>query len=151
MPTILNAANEVAVSAFMAGRIGFYGISDVVEAVCTRLAGQFSGAPATIEEALAIDAEARQVAGPMAGLRVVVVEYPVGHQLRYGSDSDLTAPQGIVTVSPERCPAATNAAPVRPAVTSHCPSGDAPQIMLGGMPRGARDPGRTTTPEPGRL
>jgi 1-deoxy-D-xylulose-5-phosphate reductoisomerase len=67
MPTILNAANEVAVSAFMAGRIGFYDVSDVVEAVCTRLAGQFSGAPATIEEALAIDAEARQVAGPMAG------------------------------------------------------------------------------------
>jgi 1-deoxy-D-xylulose-5-phosphate reductoisomerase len=67
MPTILNAANEVAVSAFMAGRIGFYDVSDVVEAVCTRLAGRFSGAPATIEEALAIDAEARQVAGPIAG------------------------------------------------------------------------------------
>ena len=67
MPTILNAANEVAVSAFMAGRIGFYGISDVVEAVCARLGGLFSGAPATIEEALAIDAEARRVAGPIAG------------------------------------------------------------------------------------
>ncbi len=35
MPTVLNAANEIAVSAFMAGRIGFYAISETVERVCS--------------------------------------------------------------------------------------------------------------------
>jgi hypothetical protein len=36
MPTILNAANEIAVAAFMAGEIGFYDISAVVEGFATR-------------------------------------------------------------------------------------------------------------------
>jgi catechol 2,3-dioxygenase-like lactoylglutathione lyase family enzyme len=35
------------------------------------------------------------------GMRELVIEDPWGYQLRYGSDSDQTAPQGIVTVSPE--------------------------------------------------
>jgi catechol 2,3-dioxygenase-like lactoylglutathione lyase family enzyme len=35
------------------------------------------------------------------GMRELVVEAPDGHQIRYGSDIDQTAPQGIVTVSPE--------------------------------------------------
>ena len=29
MPTVLNAANEIAVEAFMAGQIGFYDISEI--------------------------------------------------------------------------------------------------------------------------
>ena len=62
MPTILNAANEVAVAAFMAGQLGFYGISDVVEQVCSALSPRFGPAPATVEEALAIDDEARRAA-----------------------------------------------------------------------------------------
>ncbi len=62
LPTILNAANEIAVQAFMAGRIGFYGISSMVEAVCAALSARYSGAPASVQEALAIDEEARRVA-----------------------------------------------------------------------------------------
>jgi 1-deoxy-D-xylulose-5-phosphate reductoisomerase len=62
LPTILNAANEIAVQAFMAGRIGFYGISSMVEAVCAALSARYSGAPASVREALAIDEEARRVA-----------------------------------------------------------------------------------------
>jgi 1-deoxy-D-xylulose-5-phosphate reductoisomerase len=62
MPTVLNAANEVAVAAFMAGQLGFYGISRVVEQVCSELCGRSLSAPATVEEALAIDDEARHAA-----------------------------------------------------------------------------------------
>ncbi len=58
-PTVMNAANEVAVAAFIAGRIPFYGISDLVERACAHLAGPYRTAPADVEEALAIDAHAR--------------------------------------------------------------------------------------------
>lgn len=61
MPTILNAANEIAVEAFMAGRIGFYDISESVERVCSTFSGS-AGAPATVAEALSIDDEARTMA-----------------------------------------------------------------------------------------
>lgn len=60
MPTILNAANEIAVEAYMAGQIGFYAISEIVEDVCSTISR--SNAPATVSEALAIDAEARDAA-----------------------------------------------------------------------------------------
>jgi 1-deoxy-D-xylulose-5-phosphate reductoisomerase len=60
IPTVLNGANEVAVEAFMAGRIGFYDIPRLVEAVCADGAAGRNGAPATVEEALAIDREARR-------------------------------------------------------------------------------------------
>jgi 1-deoxy-D-xylulose-5-phosphate reductoisomerase len=62
MPTVLNAANEIAVDAFTAGRIGFYGISEIVEAVCSTFSGKRLSAPSTVEEALAVDDEARSVA-----------------------------------------------------------------------------------------
>jgi 1-deoxy-D-xylulose-5-phosphate reductoisomerase len=65
MPTVLNAANEIAVEAFMAGRIGFYGVSATVEAVCSALSGRRLGVPATVDEALAIDQEARFAAGSL--------------------------------------------------------------------------------------
>ncbi|WP_342105186.1 1-deoxy-D-xylulose-5-phosphate reductoisomerase [Methylobacterium sp. SI9] len=58
-PTVMNAANEIAVAAFIAGRIGFYGISDLVERACTHFAGQYRAAPADVDEALAIDAHVR--------------------------------------------------------------------------------------------
>lgn len=58
-PTVMNAANEVAVAAFIAGRIPFYGISDLVERACAHFAGTYRAAPADVEEALAIDAHAR--------------------------------------------------------------------------------------------
>ncbi len=62
MPTILNAANEIAVEAYMAGRIGFYDVSETVETVCSTFLRRCLGAPATVEDALAIDDEARQAA-----------------------------------------------------------------------------------------
>jgi 1-deoxy-D-xylulose-5-phosphate reductoisomerase len=58
-PTVMNAANEIAVAAFIAGRIGFYGISDLVERACNHFAGQYRTAPADVDEALAIDAHVR--------------------------------------------------------------------------------------------
>ena len=62
MPTILNAANEIAVAAFMAGKIGFYAISEKVETVCSIFSGRNMTAPASISDALAIDGEAREAA-----------------------------------------------------------------------------------------
>ena len=58
-PTILNGANEVAVAAFLDGRIAFSDIAAVVEETCDREAGR-SSAPGTVEEAIAIDGEARR-------------------------------------------------------------------------------------------
>jgi 1-deoxy-D-xylulose-5-phosphate reductoisomerase len=66
MPTILNAANEIAVEAYMAGSIGFYDISKIVETVCSTFLRRNLGAPATVADALAIDEETRQAARSMA-------------------------------------------------------------------------------------
>ncbi|HZH12565.1 MAG TPA: 1-deoxy-D-xylulose-5-phosphate reductoisomerase [Microvirga sp.] len=61
MPTILNAANEIAVEAYMADQIEFYAISEIVESVCSTMIGS-GNAPATVAEALVIDGEARAMA-----------------------------------------------------------------------------------------
>jgi 1-deoxy-D-xylulose-5-phosphate reductoisomerase len=59
-PTVLNAANEVAVAAFLDRRIGFLDIADVVEATLDAAAGAgLLAEPASVEEALALDAEGR--------------------------------------------------------------------------------------------
>lgn len=58
-PTRLNAANEVAVAAFLEGRIGFYGVTDLVAETLERLGEGL--APASAEDALALDAEARRL------------------------------------------------------------------------------------------
>ena len=58
-PCAFNAANEVAVAAFLAGRLSFLGIADTVE---NALAG-VDGSPAgDLEELVAADAEARAAA-----------------------------------------------------------------------------------------
>jgi len=62
VPTVLNGANEVAVEAFMAGRIGFFDIPRLVEATCDASMARRRGAPATVEDALEIDREARRIA-----------------------------------------------------------------------------------------
>jgi 1-deoxy-D-xylulose-5-phosphate reductoisomerase len=62
MPVVLNAANEIAVGAFMAGRIGFYGISECVEDVCSTFTRRNASGPATVLDALALDEEAREAA-----------------------------------------------------------------------------------------
>ena len=58
-PTVLNAANEIAVEAFLAGRFRFGGIANLVAAVCGWGAGRNWGAPETVADALAIDEAAR--------------------------------------------------------------------------------------------
>ena len=55
-PATLNAANEIAVEAFLAGQIAFTRITAVAEMV---LAGYSAPAPASLEDVLAVDAEAR--------------------------------------------------------------------------------------------
>lgn len=55
-PAILNAANEVAVGAFLAGRVGFLEIAAIV---ADTLASYDPAAPESLDAVLAIDAEAR--------------------------------------------------------------------------------------------
>lgn len=57
MPAVLNAANEVAVAAFLAGQIKFTQISAIVATMCERYA---PAAPANLADVLAVDAEARR-------------------------------------------------------------------------------------------
>jgi 1-deoxy-D-xylulose-5-phosphate reductoisomerase len=62
-PTVLNAANEVAVAEFLGGRLGFAGIPALVEA--TLEAAARSGTmdePQSVEQAVAIDHDARRMA-----------------------------------------------------------------------------------------
>ncbi len=59
-PAILNAANEVAVAAFLAGQIGFLEIAAIVSDTLDRYD---PAAPETLDQVLAIDAEARILAG----------------------------------------------------------------------------------------
>ncbi len=65
-PTVLNAANEIAVAEFVAGRLGFTGIPALVEA--TLEAAERGGAmaePQSVEQAVAIDHTARRLAGQL--------------------------------------------------------------------------------------
>ncbi len=59
-PIVLNAANEVAVEAFLGGRLSFTGIAEVVEASLDRLG---DATVASLDDVYAADAEARGVAG----------------------------------------------------------------------------------------
>jgi 1-deoxy-D-xylulose-5-phosphate reductoisomerase len=61
-PAVLNAANEVAVAAFLEGRLGFLGIPRVIEAVLERHANRPAHALAAVLEA---DRWAREVADKM--------------------------------------------------------------------------------------
>ena len=58
-PTILNAANEVAVARFLAGEIGFLDIAAIVEHTMTRVPLQ---SITTLDDIMAVDGEARRVA-----------------------------------------------------------------------------------------
>ena len=59
-PTILNAANEVAVERFLAGKSTFLDIASIVEKTLSRMPNQ---PPETLEDVMAVDAEARRIAG----------------------------------------------------------------------------------------
>ena len=58
-PTVLNAANEVAVEAFLGGRIGFLSIAALVEATLESSIGLLGRSRRGVEDVLAIDEEAR--------------------------------------------------------------------------------------------
>jgi 1-deoxy-D-xylulose-5-phosphate reductoisomerase len=62
----LNAADEVAVSAFLEGRIGFLVISDIVAETLSRLPVRW---PRTVDELLAIDRESRELARELVAAR----------------------------------------------------------------------------------
>lgn len=61
-PTILNAANEMAVAAFLAGRIGFLDIAGTVEEALSRVN---AAAPGSIADVIDIDRQAREKAGEL--------------------------------------------------------------------------------------
>jgi len=60
--TVLNAANEIAVEAFLAGRIGFLAIAGLVEATLAASTGLTTSHRESVDDVLAIDGEARVVA-----------------------------------------------------------------------------------------
>jgi 1-deoxy-D-xylulose-5-phosphate reductoisomerase len=65
-PTILNAANEIAVREFIDGRLGFGGIPALVEATLDRAEREGTvGEPQSVEDAIAIDHNARRLAADL--------------------------------------------------------------------------------------
>jgi 1-deoxy-D-xylulose-5-phosphate reductoisomerase len=65
-PTVLNAANEVAVAEFLAGRLGFAAIPSLVEATMNAAARRgIIREPGNVDEALTIDRTAREIAGTL--------------------------------------------------------------------------------------
>jgi 1-deoxy-D-xylulose-5-phosphate reductoisomerase len=62
-PAMMNAANEVAVQAFLDGQTNFYGITDCIENVIGRVSERSTpAARPALEDIFAADAEARQLA-----------------------------------------------------------------------------------------
>ena len=59
MPTALNAANEIAVAAFLDGQIGFLEITDIIEATIDNTPAASIGC---VDDVIAIDADARRSA-----------------------------------------------------------------------------------------
>jgi 1-deoxy-D-xylulose-5-phosphate reductoisomerase len=62
LPTVLNAANEIAVGAFLNRRISFTAITEIVGRVCDEFSGKRLQAPDSVAEALSVDEEARRAA-----------------------------------------------------------------------------------------
>jgi len=65
-PTVLNAANETAVHAFLEGRIGFL---DIVETVERTLEAIPEGALESLDDVYNFDKTAREIAGRFSSLR----------------------------------------------------------------------------------
>ena len=67
---ILNAANEVAVEAFLGGRIGFLEIAGMVEQTIERVSARSApAAPDSVEQAIALDREGREIADELVRTR----------------------------------------------------------------------------------
>ena len=67
MPCIVNAANEIAVAAFLRNRISFLGMSNAIERVMQTVS--FIKAP-TYDDYVATDAEAREVAKELMNFKI---------------------------------------------------------------------------------
>jgi 1-deoxy-D-xylulose-5-phosphate reductoisomerase len=65
-PCILNAANEVAVHAFLGGRLGFTGIAEVIDATLDEMGG---GPVRAFESLFEADREARELAAEQVAVR----------------------------------------------------------------------------------
>ncbi len=63
--TVLNAANEIAVEAFLARRIGFLSIASLVEATLAASPDLVASTPTTVEAVLDVDTEARNRAAAL--------------------------------------------------------------------------------------
>jgi 1-deoxy-D-xylulose-5-phosphate reductoisomerase len=70
---VLNAADEIAVEAFLKGKIGFTAIARVVEETLRRVPGR---EPSTVGEILEIDRAAREAAREVIGQRQVAFAPP---------------------------------------------------------------------------
>jgi len=65
-PTVLNAANEIAVAAFLARGLQFLGIAALVEATLEAAAKRgLVREPATVEDALGVDHDSRSLAAEL--------------------------------------------------------------------------------------
>jgi 1-deoxy-D-xylulose-5-phosphate reductoisomerase len=63
VPTVLNAANEIAVHEFIGGRLGFAGIAALVEATIDAAGGKgIMREPASVDDAISVDHNSRQLA-----------------------------------------------------------------------------------------
>ena len=62
LPAIFNAANEVCVASFIAGKIGFTSIVETVEEVVQKLGGKSASAPRDLADVSAIEEDARAIA-----------------------------------------------------------------------------------------
>lgn len=65
-PAVFNAANEVAVTAFLEGSISFPGMSEVVASTLKRMDGRTAG---TLDEVIRVDRDARRLAGDAVSRR----------------------------------------------------------------------------------
>lgn len=65
-PAVFNAANEVAVTAFLEGSISFPGMSEVVASTLKRMEGRTAG---TLDEVIRVDRDARRLAGDAVSRR----------------------------------------------------------------------------------
>jgi len=66
VPTILNAANEIAVGSFLGGQIGFTEIASLVEQAIERAV---AGAPSSIEDVIQVDLETRRAVSELIEAR----------------------------------------------------------------------------------
>ena len=77
-PATLNAADEVAVAAFLEGRLGFLGIPAVVERTLDRVDWS---RPASVEEVLAVDRGVEGGGGRVGGNLLIETVRPIARPL----------------------------------------------------------------------